>query len=424
MTRTVTVDHLARVEGHGAIKVELDGRRVNVVRFDIFEGSRMIETLVQGRRFEDVPPIVSRVCAICSVSHSLASLLAAERAFGVTVSRQTESLRNLMHCGEMIASHALHLFLLVAPDYLNQPSAVALVSANPELVQLGLRLKKLGNLIQETVGGRAIHPVAAVPGGFAALPAIDAIIALKHALQAGVADCESAIDAFASFPAADFCRSSTVFAALRDGAMIVMSHGAEVRIVPDDYRALTSERAELFSNAKHSLFRGEPFMVGALARLTIGKDSLSARAMWAVEKLGLRLPSDNPADNNKAQVVELLLEVEEALRIVENILFQKGLRPERPLPVTPCEGTGTAVIEAPRGLLIHSYTFDSGGSVVAADVVTPTAMNAASIERHFRAVAEQTPDHTDLTHRLEMLARAYDPCISCSVHVVQECHVD
>jgi sulfhydrogenase subunit alpha len=422
MTKTIKVEHLARVEGHGGIVVELGDGGIHAIRFDIFEGSRLIETLVQGRRYDDVAPIVSRICSICSVSHALTSLKAIENAFGVEVSSQTELLRGLMHRGERIASHALHLFLLAAPDYLKYPSATALAAVDPEFVKLGLRLKKLGNRIQETIGGRAIHPVNAVPGGFATAPDIDEMIALRQDLRDGVADCEAAISALALLPSAELCRSDVVSAALRDGKIAVTSHGADTTIAPEDYRDLTNERAMLFSNAKHSLYHGSPFMVGALARLTVNQDSISGRALWAMEKLGLHVPSGNPLDNNKAQAVELLFEVEQAHRTVQRILLEDGLRAEAPAPVTPREGIGTAVTEAPRGLLVHSYEFDSSGRIISADVITPTAMNAASIERHFRLAIEQNPneEHELLQRRLEMLARAYDPCISCSVHLVQE----
>jgi sulfhydrogenase subunit alpha len=422
MTKTITIEHLARVEGHGGITVELEGDKVNLVRFDIFEGSRMIETLVRGRRFEDIPQIVSRICAICSVSHSLNALRATENAFGVAVSPQTELLRDLLHCGEYIESHALHLFLLAAPDYLNYPSAIALAADKPEAVRLGLRLKRLGNSIQETIGGRAVHPVNAVLGGFAKLPDIDQLIGLRKDLLEGAADCEAAIDLLASLPPADFCHTGTVFAALRDGQIVVWTNGTEECIAPANYRTLTNERAVLLSNAKHSLHRGRPFMVGALARLVINPAKVTGKASRAMNRLGLALPSDNPLDNNKAQAVELVWFVEQALRIVQRLLLEEGLEAEARATIVPRAGTGTSVIEAPRGLLVHSYTYDASGYVTAADVITPTAMNAADIESHIRHVVESSADKevAPLTRNIEMLARAYDPCLSCSVHVMRK----
>lgn len=429
MTRTIRVEHLARVEGHGGITVTLDGGRVESVRFDVFEGARLLERLVRGRRYDEVAPIVSRICAICSVAHALTSLQATEAALGVAVSPTTRMLRDLMLRGENIESHALHVFLLAAPDYLDYPSAIAMAGRHHDAVALALRLKKLGNMVQETLGGRAIHPVNAVVGGFGRPPSTEELVALEHALESGVADALTATEIVASLPAADFCDAETAFAALEtperygyaDGRFIALrQNGSAKRIPIDDYRSLTNERVVPHSHAKHSRHDERPFMVGALARLTVNGGRLTEAARSAMRTLGLRVPSRNPMDNNKAQTVELILDIELALGIVRRLLTA-DLRDTAPAPIMPRAGTGTAISEAPRGLLVHSYTYDADGRIERADVITPTAMNAASIERHFQDAVTRgvALDDTALQKRLEMIARAYDPCISCSVHLVR-----
>jgi sulfhydrogenase subunit alpha len=425
----IVIEHLARVEGHGGITVEMEGDAVGSVRFDVFEGARLLEPLVRGKCYREVAPILSRICAICSVAHSLTSLKATENAFQVRVSPQTELLRELLYLGESIESHALHLFLLAIPDYLNYPSAIALAADNPGAVALGLRLKKLGNLIQETIGGRAIHPVNAVPGGFGKAPTLDQLIELRSAVARGMADAEAVIDVMASLPEADFCHSDTVYAALRSPSLDSYYAGDEVMVVSDgdramvraaDYRTLTNEVSVEYSTAKHSSFRGKPFMVGSLARLAVNPQRLTGRPAAAMQRLKLQLPADNPMDNNKAQAVELIDDVERALTIIEELL-RTGVKDERPVPIHPCAGTGTAITEAPRGLLIHSYTYDADGRIASADVITPTALNAASMETHFRRAVEQCTERDEavIGRRLQMIARAYDPCISCSVHLVR-----
>ena len=425
----IVIEHLARVEGHGGITVELEGDTVGSVRFDVFEAARLLEPLVRGKYYQEVAPILSRICAICSVAHSLTSLKATENAFQVRVSPQTESLRELLYLGESIESHALHLFLLAIPDYLNYPSAIALAADNPGAVTLGLRLKKLGNLIQETIGGRAIHPVNAVPGGFGKVPTVDQLIELRSAVTRGMTDSEAVIDVMASLPGADFCHSHTVYAALRSPNLDSYYAGDEVMVVWDgdraivraaDYRTLTNEKVVPHSHAKHSSFRGKPFMVGSLARLTVNPERLTGRQAAAMKRLQLQLPADNPMDNNNAQAVELINDVERALAIVEELL-RTGVKDERPVEIHPRAGTGTAITEAPRGLLIHSYTYDTDGRIASADVITPTALNAASMEMHFRRAVEQSTerDEAAIGRRLQMIARAYDPCISCSVHLVR-----
>ena len=428
--RTVVVEHLARVEGHGGITVELDGDAVTNVRFDVFEGSRLLEQLVRGKRFDEVAPILSRICSICSVAHVLTSLKATENAFGVRISPQTELLRELLFRGESIESHALHVFLLAMPDYWDYPSATAMAVDKPHAVMLGLRLKKLGNLIQETIGGRAIHPVNAVPGGFGKAPSVDQLIALRGALIDGMKDSDTVLDLMASLPAANFCHCDTAYAALfspnvdsyyAGDQVMVSSNGGELALVnASDYRTLANERPAPHSHAKHSSFRGKPFMVGSLARLTVNPRRLAGRTAAAMERLQLQAPTSNPMDNNKAQALELVRDVERALEIVEQLL-REGVRDERPVCVRPRAASGTGITEAPRGLLIHSYTYDADGRITAADVITPTALNAADMELRFRRTVEECAEREEavIAKRLQMVARAYDPCISCSVHLVR-----
>jgi sulfhydrogenase subunit alpha len=432
MKRTIEVNHLARVEGHGGILVEMDGNEVSRVEFQVFEGARLIEGLLRGKNFADVAPTVSRICAICSVAHSLTSLKATEAAFGIVPSAQTDRLRDLMYRGENIESHALHIFLLAIPDYLGYPSAIALAADHGEAVAIGLRLKKLGNTIQEMIGGRAIHPVNAVVGGFGSLPAHGDLVSLRESLEQGLRDCEQALAIVAGLPPVPFCDDDIAFAAMRSpepygcyrGDALELRVGDQRTIFPvRDYRQLATEEVVRHSHAKHSRHLGRSFMVGALARLAVNGEMLKGRAAEARREFGLDTLSRNPMDNNRAQAVELMHDIEAALATV-NALLLDGLQKEAPPEVRPRAATGAAVTEAPRGLLIHSYTYDQEGNVVHADVVTPTAVNAASMEEHFRCAAAQCNGGEDLARRLEMIARAYDPCISCSVHVVRKRHVD
>jgi len=432
MTRTIKVNHLARVEGHGGVTIEMDGQAVSAVRFDVFEGARLLEALARGRSYQDIAQIVSRICAICSVAHSLTSIKATENAFGVKPTPQTELLRDLAYRGESIESHALHVFCLAIPDYLNYPSVIALAADLPDAARLGLRLKKLGNTIQEVIGGRAVHPVNCIVGGFGKLPTTDQLAALRDDLQQAAGSCQTVIDLVASLPRADFCSKETVFAALIPkgdfgygyyaGDQIgIRTNGKMVTIPAAEYRSLANERTVPYSHAKHSSFQGKPFMVGSLARMAVNGDMLNGSVAGVAEKFGLALPFRNPMDNNKAQALELVYDIRRALEIVDRILAD-GLREEAPVPVQPKAGSGTGVTEAPRGMLVHSYSYDAQGYLTAADVITPTAFNAASVEDHLRGTAEQNSGDGDpaLTHKLEMVVRAYDPCISCSVHLVRK----
>lgn len=433
MRSEIKVNHLARVEGHGGITVELDGDAVRSVQFDVFEGARLVEGLIRGRNFNDVSQIVSRICSICSAAHSLTSLKATENAFGIKVGPQTEALRDLLYRGESIESHALHLFLLAVPDYLDYPSAIAMAADKAEAVKLGLKLKKMGNSIQEVVGGRAVHPVNAIVGGFGRVPTNDQLIGLRNDLQQCLEDSGTITDLLVSLPPADYCHADTAFAALRfpkdygyylGDEIEVLWRGAQQSVRAGDYRSLANEKAVPHSHAKHSSFNGRPFMVGSLARLSINWDKLTGHATDAAKRFGLKPPFDSPMDNNKAQAVELILDLEYAMQTLEQML-STGLKEEKPVEVRPKAGTGTGVTEAPRGLLFHSYSYDGDGRITAADVITPTALNASSLEHHFRKAVEQCDEKEApvLKKRLEMIARAYDPCISCSVHLMTKSHV-
>lgn len=428
MSTRITIEHLARVEGHGGATVELADGVVEAVRFDVFEGARLLEGLVRGRSYDEVAPITSRICAICSAAHTLTSLAATERAFGIEPNSRIVRLRDLLLRGESIESHALHVFLLALPDYLNVPSALALAESHRDAVQLALRLKRLGNLIQETVAGRAVHPVTTVVGGFSRFPTEEALLALRAALLDAQQDAATALELVAQLPRVDVGHSPSAYAALRANGTYGYAGGQEIGIVSDGrtaavpvsaYRSITREQTVPHSHAKHSHWNGTPFMVGALARLAVNGDLLPPAGARAMTHVGLAHPFVDPLDNNRAQAVELLVDVQQALTMVEEELAEPRDLPAA-APVRVRAGAGTGAVEAPRGLLVHSYRYNEDGRLQTADVITPTALNAASIEQRLRCAVELSPhdDPDTLRRRLEMVVRAYDPCISCAVHVL------
>ncbi len=426
MKKSVVVDHLCRVEGHAGISVAIEGRRVARVEMNTFEGTRFLEALVVGRLYNEVPPILSRICAICSAVHTVTSLMAVEDAFDTRISSQVKLLRELLVQGGNIESHALHLFCLAVPDFLGYSGAFTLAGDHPQEVKTGLRLKKLGNTVQEMVGGRAVHPVNAVLGGFGLVPTRETLLKLKEELLQGLEEALAAIEFIAGLEIPDFCQSPTVYAALDSsgkeyslfGDRITFSSGASKEI--KSYKEVCNETVVPHSHAKHSRFEAKPFMVGALARVMINGRKLDFEARNTKEKLGLDSPSDNILHNNTAQAVELIYSIERSIRIIDE-LVERGIEDEKPVKIRPKGAQGTAAVEAPRGTLYHSYTFDNQGRVTIADVVTPTAQNLANIEKDFRASAERLIDEGEdsLQAKLEMVARAYDPCISCSVHVMR-----
>lgn len=430
MTRTISVDHLARVEGHGGITVVLEGNEVKKVDYNIFEGIRLFEGLVRGRAVEDVTQICSRICAICSHGHSITSLQALENALGITVTPQTRKLRDLAYQGANIESHSLHVFVLALPDLMGHPSAISLAAVAPDAVKLALRLKKLGNTVQEVLGGRAIHPVNYVIGGFGKVPTTDQLLSLKEQLKEGLEDCKRALDVLLTVPIPDFVNEPIRCAALAPedeafffGNTIEILDGATRKRIPvSDYRTFTNEHLVAHSHAKRSLFEGRSYMVGALARLTLNGDRIQGLARQVMEALKLKFPCANIVMNNIAQVVELVYSVEHALDLIQE-LFEAGYAAETPVPYEVKACAGAAATEVPRGTLFYSYEIDSKGLIAGADVITPTAQNFNNVEDQMRATVTQglgagASDDT-IAQRLQIVARAYDPCISCSVHLVR-----
>jgi len=426
MHNSIVIDHICRVEGHGGITVNIKEGKVAEVNMDIFEGPRFFEPLVVGRAYDEVAPILMRICAICSAAHTAASLMAVENAFGITVSSQTRLLRELLVHGGNIESHALHLFCLVIPDFLDYPSAIALASDHPKEVKMGLELKKLGNAIQEAIGGRAIHPVNAVIGGFGKLPTKEQLLELKKQLKKGLKQSLVTVDLVSGLQVPDFCTSPNVYAALSSdgsgysllGDKIVLSTGDTKDV--NRYKEICRESVVTHSHAKHSRFNDKPFAVGALARIALNGEKLSGEAKKAKEKLGLSSHSDNMLYNNAAQAVELVYSIERSIEIIDELLAA-GIKQEEPIEVKAKAGTGTGAVEAPRGTLYHNYSFDEKGRLTEADVITPTAQNLANIEKDLRTSVENLIDQPkeSLAPKLEMVVRAYDPCISCAVHLVE-----
>ncbi|MCF7805522.1 MAG: Ni/Fe hydrogenase subunit alpha [Candidatus Marinimicrobia bacterium] len=425
INQSIDIPHLGRVEGHGGIHVEITDGEISQVDMEIYEGSRYYEVLVVGKHFTDVPPIVSRVCAICSADHTLASQMAVEDAMGIEITPRTRLLRGLLLHGSMIESHALHVFALALPDLLGYPSLLAMVDDYPEQATIGLELKKLGNTVQEMIGGRAIHPVNAVVGGFGKIPSKDDLIHLADQLEHGLHDALKLVDLLGSLDLPDYSDETNIYAALHNaeerysylGHEIFTSTGERKPI--HKFREICHERVVGHSTAKQSLYSDNPFMTGALARININGHLLEGKAKEVQEQLLSDLPNYNDLHNNTAQFIEIIHSLQRAHYLVQQ-LIQEPLDDENPIRKTGKSGVGVGALEAPRGTLYHYYEIDKAGVVTDADIITPTAQNLANIEKDFRTAVEQKIEssHDELKHQLEMIARAYDPCISCAVHLV------
>jgi sulfhydrogenase subunit alpha len=418
------------VEGHGGVFVKIEGDRVVEVNMDIHEGSRYYEKLLVGRNFLEVQGIITRVCAICSANHTVTALMALEDALGIEETEHVRQLRGLMLLGAAIESHSLHVFALALPDYLGFDSVMSMAAAYPEEVTAALRLKQLGNRVQELVGGRPVHPVNALVGGFGKIPGRGQLRDLREQLTEAVESAMAFVDLAASIEVPGWAARPTLFLALRPdgpgyrfrGSTICTSRGDEHPI--SDYLEVVREFSVDHSRARHAaLATGESYMVGALARLSLWGDRLTGRALEAYRVLFPNGAEDDILLNNWAQLVEIVHSLERGIEICDAMIATA----ESPGEVAAYDvraGRGIAAVEVPRGTLFHDYQLDDQGRVASANIITPTAQNLLNAERDLRfavegLLASGTIADDELSLDLAMVARAYDPCISCSVHVVR-----
>ncbi|WP_429884676.1 Ni/Fe hydrogenase subunit alpha [Geoalkalibacter halelectricus] len=419
----IDIKHLARMEGHANLVVDTANGELKECRLEIVESPRFFEVMLKGRHYSDVAPIAARICGVCSVSHTLASLAATENALGVKVSAQTLGLRRLLSYGENLQSHLLHLYFMAVPDYLGVPSLLPLVKTRRELVARALRLKKVANDLVRIVGGRPVHPVTPRVGGFSALPAAQDLKELRRRLVAALADLEETVAMFASFAVPEMARETEYLCLdAAEGypslaARMVSSDGIDAPVA--EFPAIVQEYFKPYANAKFARASRDTLMVGPLARYRNAAAKLSPMAKKVAAALSLDPATTNPYHGNLARLTEVVHFFEEAIHLIDSLLL-KGIRSES-IWVPPGGGTGAGAVEAPRGTLFHAYAYDEQGRITAANCIIPTAQNLGNIEADLRALVPEILHlpKEEITTRLEMLIRAYDPCISCSTHLVK-----
>jgi len=415
----VNVHHLTRVEGHGNIVVNVKEGRIEELRLEIVESPRFFEMMLKGRRWDEAAAITARICGICALGHTTASVLATEAATGMVPDEETVLLRKLLVHGETIQSHILHLYFLVAPDLLGVGSVIPLAETHPEVVKRALRLKKLANYMCDLLIGRKVHPIAYVPGGFTRWPEKKDFLTVHQALLDAREDLEATVELLAGIPMPDLTRE-TEYLALKDPKEYALYTGDIASTLgqvspPHTYRERIQEWVAPHSAAKHVKAQKDAFAVGALARFNVNHAMLRPWAKQVAERIGLRGPSHNPFHNNLAQLVEAVHCYEDAIEIAAE-LSRRSYRHERQKPVR--FGRGVGATEVPRGTLYHDYTYDKDGYILEANCIIPTGQNLANIEKDMEALVTKVIDkpQDEIRHSFEMLVRAYDPCISCATH--------
>ncbi len=418
--REYRVDYLTRVEGEGSLVLRVRDGQVAEARLKIFEAPRYFERLVVGRTGDEVIDIVARICGICPIAYQMTAAHAFEDLYGVEVAPAVRALRRLLYCGEYIQSHALHVFMLHAPDFLGYPSVVAMAGDHRPVVEQGLAIKKIGNQLISVLGGRPVHPVSVRVGGFSRVPWHRELDGVRADLDRAVELARATVDLVASWSPPDLGNAQPLVA-LRHPAEYPYNDGRIVStdgldLAPGAWGDAFEERQVEGTNALHARTRdGRAYLLGPTARITLDADRLHPLAAEALAATGLE--DEIRANIHRsivARAVELLGACAEARDLIDG--YRAPAQPR--VPHTPRAGVAAWSTEAPRGLLHHRYEVDDAGRVTAAQIVPPTSQNQGAIEADLAAFAPSVLDmpQAEATHRLEMLVRAYDPCISCATH--------
>ena len=424
--KEIVIEPLTRVEGHGNILVKLSGGKVEKVQWQVSEAPRFFESFVRGRAWHEMAHITSRICGICSIGHTIASLKATEAAMDIQVSRQTQFLRRLALHAENMQSHILHVGYLVVPDLFNVGSVIPLIGTHPDTVLKIVKLHRVSNEFSDLICGRTTHPINMVPGGFTWEPSQEQLGEMKKKLiEAADTTNEVAEIVLANAGRLPQFNRPTEYIALTSDKEYALYDGmigsTDTPAIPvEDYLKVTNEFVVSQSTAKYCKHARDSYMVGALARFNLNSTHLTPSAKEWAQKFQLKPISTNPFMNSIAQLVEFVHSLEDSITLIDKLVGEGMDKWERPR-VQPKAGHGIGAVEVPRGVLFHDYRYDERGVCVKANCVIPTNQNHNNIQKDMEAFTPTLLDRTEkeIESNLEMLVRAYDPCISCSTHYMK-----
>ncbi|MFK5986957.1 MAG: Ni/Fe hydrogenase subunit alpha [Pseudomonadota bacterium] len=424
----IDIKHLTRVEGHGNILINVKNGTIEKCQWQVPEAPRFFESLVRGRHYSEVARITSRICGICSIGHTLASVKASENALGIIETEQTFKLRKLLKHAENFDSIILHTYLLAAPDLLKAKSVFPLIKTQPEIIKRALNLKRLAHEWGALIAGRSTHPTTVLPGGFSKLPSNKALAELQHKLVSAIPDLDATVETILSVmdQIPDFNRSSEYISlsnnqdyAIYDGCIqSILADGSIQQYPVSDYLSISNEYISEWSTAKYCKNKLDSYMVGALARFNNNYEFLHPQAKDVAKRFALQTICTNPYFNTLAQLVELVNDVYVSIEIIDQLLTT-GLKQQKLIQPSKYS-SGIAAVEVPRGILFHEYSYDQEGICSGGNYVIPTNQNHANIQYDFEKLLaellQQDKTEQQIELAFEMLVRAYDPCISCSAH--------
>ena len=418
----IKVPVLARVEGEGALDLQIRDGAIADLKLRIYEPPRLFEKLLEGRDLHEVPDIVARICGICPIAYQMSAVHALESILGISPGGWVRDMRRVVYCGEWVESHSLHIHLLALPDFLGYTGAPDMARDYPNEVRRGLRLQDLGNRLIKLFGGRSVHPVGVRVGGFHHPPAPEAVSDMVAKLDSGIAEAEALVRWVASL---DLPRDQQDFTyvslrhpdeyPMNEGRLLT-SGGLEIPV--EEFTRHVIEHQVPHSTALHARLDGKPYLVGPLARLNLNQDRLPQAVLDVLKDTRIAFPSRNMFHSLIARAVEVLYALMEAKRLLQDYHL-----PDAPYETAPPRGgVGFGCTEAPRGLLWHRYECDGRGLIINARIVPPTSQNQARIEEDLRMSLQTLGlgrPEDELRHFSETVIRNYDPCISCATHFLK-----
>lgn len=418
------IEHITKIEGDAAMDVVVEDGKVTDVKFAIVEYKRFFTTAMKGKNIAAIPAHLSRICGTCSNAHVMASIAACEDALGIEVTPQTKLLRKLTMHGLVSRDHALHLYLFVMPDLYGKDAFLDFDENDPEQHQLlhdGFGVKAAGNHLSQLVAGRSVHATFPVIGGFLQFPSAEGVAESIKEMKAIRPAVLRLIDIFVKAPF-HLDRQTKYMALVPDdtfgylGGKIITDHGEVYE--QKDFRSHLEHVALPYSQASAYTYKGESYMVGALARINLAKDKLHPHTRESAADALKLFPSTDIYHNNLAQAIEILNSIDESIDTLSNNVF----KPEPIIKAPMRAGVGMGVIEAPRGTLYHKIVINEAGIVEDGEVIVPTGQNQVNIERDVGVLVESLVENTPkekINQEIEKLIRAYDPCMSCGSHFLK-----
>ena len=450
--RTIEINPVSRVEGHGKVTIQLDeSGGVAAARFHITQ-FRGFEKFCEGRVFWEMPVITPRICGICPVSHHLASAKACDAILGVEIPPTARMLRELMHMGQFIQSHSLHFFHLASPDLLfgmdaepAKRNVIGLIADKPEIAVKGVKLRSFGQTIIQKLGGKKVHPNGAIPGGTnSALSVADRDDFLNQ-IDLVIADTQFALELIKEYCGqhsdlvASFATFPTGYLGLVDENNNLELYDGKLRLLdrkgivledqfnPSNYLDIISEYVEDWSYLKFPFYEklgypGGVYRAGPLGRLNVSEGistPLANNELKNFKKLGVDGVVEGSMYYHYARLIELLYAAERAEQLLEN---KDICSTDIQVTSTKFNEQGIGVIEAPRGTLFHHYWVDDTGKILKVNLIVATGNNNAAMNQAVYEVAREYIKDGKVTegilNRVEVAIRCYDPCLSCSTHAL------